>query len=218
MTTQTIQQLGPAGTRGTDQDDRMLRLFEPAPRLTIDGSVIPIPSVWYHASESAKIRVVEPNYTESYAIPHQAPLDRPVFEPPHFAELDTATAPDESTIELASRLSSAFWQRLRRFVEWGPSWDGQGAARISSRTAARAVAVARASLATAHEPFVSPAADGSLLLEWKLTDSVSAELFIEDTTASAVLLVEDERGVSEVALPRLTEVGAALADLRRASD
>lgn len=76
------------------------------------------------------------------------------------------------------RLSAGFRERLETFVGWDEDWDGLGAARIRQATAARAKHVAELALKVAPEPFVAPAGDGSLMLEWELPNGAVVGVFI----------------------------------------
>lgn len=78
----------------------------------------------------------------------------------------------------ASRLSTDFWGKLIKFMYWEPNWDGLGAKKIAMATAMRAARVAELAIDTAPEPFVAPAGDGSLMLEWELTSGAMVGLFV----------------------------------------
>ena len=78
----------------------------------------------------------------------------------------------------ASRLSTDFWGKLIKFMCWEPNWDGLGAQRITMSTAMRAVRVAELAIDATPEPFVAPAGDGSLMLEWELPAGVVVGLFV----------------------------------------
>ena len=80
--------------------------------------------------------------------------------------------------DAAISLSADFRDRLETFVGWDEDWDGLGAARILRPTADRAKRVAELSLGVAPEPFVAPAGDGSLMLEWELANGAVVGIFV----------------------------------------
>lgn len=87
--------------------------------------------------------------------------------------------------------SLQFFQRLLKFTSWAPNWDGQGADHVPIELAMEALEIAQASMPVAGEPFVAPATDGSLLLQWDFSDSSRVELFVEEPGKwDSVTLVE----------------------------
>ena len=117
------------------------------------------------------------------------------------------------TTEQRPRLSRDFWERLLRFVEWAPGWDGHGAEHIDYPTAAYAGSVAEQTLEVAPEPVVAPAGDGSLLLEWSLQNGVRVEVFVQQSSLDSAAVVQTGQ-VDEVPL---TGVEDLLAVLREAT-
>lgn len=75
-------------------------------------------------------------------------------------------------------LSAAFRERLAAFAGWDEGWDDLGAERIGERTAERAARAAELALDAAPEPFVAPAGDGSIMLEWELPNGAAVGVFI----------------------------------------
>lgn len=77
----------------------------------------------------------------------------------------------------ATRLSNDFWTRVLKFTSWSESWGGEP---IPFDVAKRAAEIAESALELAPEPFVAPANDGSLLLQWDFPNGRTFEYFIED--------------------------------------
>src|SRR3954468_19268356 len=80
----------------------------------------------------------------------------------------------------AKQLSETFVDRILNFVSWEPKWDGARAKPIAVPIAKKATLLARKSLVFAPEPFVAPAPDGSILLQWDLRDGSSVEIFVNE--------------------------------------
>ena len=68
--------------------------------------------------------------------------------------------------------------RLLRFVALEPGWDGALSEPVARSTVVRACALARSLRDVVPDPFVTPATDGSLLLQWDFTDGASIEVYV----------------------------------------
>ena len=95
-------------------------------------------------------------------------------------------------------LSATFWSSLVDFLGWDENWDGLGASKITMRTATQAALVAELALEIASEPFVAPAGDGSLMLEWELPNGAVVGVFIpggDDEAWEAASVTRNEQVV-----------------------
>ncbi len=117
----------------------------------------------------------------------------------------------QATKRRSAGLSDEFTTRLLRFVSWKPGWDGDEATPVTVETATRALTIARSTLAVGPEPFVAPAADGSLLLVWDLPNA-DVELFVRGDDWEAAALTRGETVTEEP----VHSVGDVVALLRRA--
>lgn len=119
---------------------------------------------------------------------------------------------------VASMLSARFWGRLLTFVEWAPNWDGHGAEHVSRETAERAAHVAEQVYGVAREPFVAPAGDGTLLLQWDFRGGVSVETFVGPPGSVWEAAVETLDGhSSEVPIGSLADLRKTLVRARTAA-
>ena len=74
--------------------------------------------------------------------------------------------------------SATFWTSIVEFMRWDGNWDGLDANKITLLTAVRATRIVELALNHAPEPFVAPAGDGSLMLEWSLPNGAVVGTFI----------------------------------------
>lgn len=108
------------------------------------------------------------------------------------------SAIEVSRLGTPPELSEMFVERILRFVSWAPAWDGQDASTVAVDATKRAVLIARRSLRYGPEPFVAPAADGSLLLQWDFPDGSSVECFVTSDGFDHISLTDDSGQVREV--------------------
>ena len=123
-----------------------------------------------------------------------------------------ATLPQRKTLSLGAE----FLRRIGQFSGRPKGWDGFDAEPISPRTASKAVTLAEEMLSVADDPFVAPAADGTLLLRWSDGDR-AVEVYVEPEgdIVEAVEIASD--GVRAVSLQSHADLSSQLKKLKRAS-
>lgn len=115
----------------------------------------------------------------------------------------------------AGSLSADFLARLQRFNTYESGWDGFDAEPIALGTTRRARLIAFDSLIVAIEPFVAPAADGSVLLKWDLPNGVEVEYFVpaENVAGAIEVSITDGDVLREVHLPTTEHLRGLLQSL-----
>ncbi|MEX1022520.1 MAG: hypothetical protein WD058_05175 [Dehalococcoidia bacterium] len=90
-------------------------------------------------------------------------------------------------------VSAAFQMRLLDFVSWGPKWDEQGAAAISTEVAKAATQIAAATAGLVREPELIPVTDGTIELVWDFTPDVSVSGFVDENGLRGSIVVHGEQ-------------------------
>jgi len=96
--------------------------------------------------------------------------------------------------------SAAFRERIDEIVALEPNWDLAGAEPISAATGKMVLQVAEAVLDLAAEPFVGPAPDGTVLLQWTMADGRVIDAYVGEEWPEFVM-VDDSGEVVEVEIP-----------------
>ena len=76
-------------------------------------------------------------------------------------------------------LSDEFVQRLFEFVSWEKGWDDEGAERIQTEVAVRALRIAQECLESGLEPEAIPGHGGSIYLQWHIDDNRSVGFYVD---------------------------------------
>ena len=116
------------------------------------------------------------------------------------------------------RLSSELSLRLKELVFRDANWDLSGAHQIRPEVAQRVEDLALAALAIGvGEPEVAAASDGSLGVDWKVSDDVTVGLFVSDTeTWEPVAIITDD-DVRETSISSIEDLMSLLARYSRQS-
>ena len=75
---------------------------------------------------------------------------------------------------------SPIQEKIDELVLLGEDWDSEGAEAIPDEVAKRAGGIAESVSDIAGDPFIAPAPDGSVFLEWEFPSKASIAIFVED--------------------------------------
>ena len=99
-----------------------------------------------------------------------------------------------------------------RFTAWAPNWDEMGADHITLSTASHAIQLAQEALAVAAEPFVAPAADGSLMLQWRFPNGAEVEFYVEPDETVGTAVVDVSGQIHEISVSSVESLLRVLED------